>query len=198
MRRRIEKIDVFHYVYAVLHHPAYRARYAADLKRSLPRVPFAPPVAEGGAGFWPLAEAGRALAALHVGYETAPEHPLDLVHAEGAPLTDRVERMKLDEGAGTLRLNGALTLAGIPPEAFGYRLGNRSALGWLADQVRVKTDKRSGIVHDPNVAGGASSLGGGAAGPGGAVAALVRRVTHVSVETVRIVDALPDLGLPGE
>ena len=194
--REIQKADVFHYVYAVLHHPAYRARYAADLKRSLPRVPFAPSVAEGGAGFWPFAEAGRALAALHVGYEAAPEYPLDLVHAEGAPLSDRVERMKLDEAAGTLRLNGALTLAGIPPEAFGYRLGNRSALGWLADQVRVKTDKRSGIVHDPNTAG--SSLGGGAAGPGGAVAALVRRVTHVSVETVRIVAALPDLGLPGE
>ena len=195
--REIQKADVFHYVYAVLHHPAYRARYAADLKRSLPRVPFAPPVAEGGAGFWPFAEAGRALAALHVGYEAAPEYPLDLVHAEGAPLTDRVERMKLDEGAGTLRLNGALTLAGIPPEAFAYRLGNRSALGWLADQVRVKTDKRSGIVHDPNTAG--SSLGGGAAaGPGGAVAALVRRVTWVSVETVRIVAGLPELGLPDE
>ena len=174
----LTKEDVFHYVYAVLHHPQYRARYAADLKRSLPRVPFAP-------AFWPLAEAGRLLAALHVGYETAPEHPLRLVHAEGRPLSYRVEKMALDEDAGTLRLNDALTLEGIPPEAHRYRLGNRSALAWLVDQLRVKTDRRSGIVHDPN-----------AAFSGDEIVHLVQRVTHVSVETVRIVEGLPDLGLP--
>ena len=174
----IAKADVFHYVYAVLHHPAYRARYAADLKRSLPRVPFAPT-------FHDLAEAGRRLAALHVGYETADEYPLTVEHAPGTPLTYRVEKMKLDEDAGTLRLNDSLTLAGIPPEAARYRLGNRSALAWLADQLRVKTDARSGIVHDPN-----------AAFEGDEIAALVKRVTTVSVETVAIVEALPDLGLP--
>jgi predicted helicase len=36
----ISKWDIFHYVYAVLHHPAYRERYAANLKRELPRIPF--------------------------------------------------------------------------------------------------------------------------------------------------------------
>ena len=29
-----------HYVYAVLHHPVYRERYAANLRRELPRIPF--------------------------------------------------------------------------------------------------------------------------------------------------------------
>ena len=178
--REITKEDVFHYVYAVLHHPAYRARYAADLKRSLPRVPLAPT-------FWGLADAGRALAALHVDYETAPEHPLALVHDARQPLTYRIQKMKLDEEAGTLRLNDSLTLEGIPPEAVRYRLGNRSALAWLADQLRVKTDARSGIVHDPN-----------AAFAGDEVVGLVRRVTHVSVETVRIVEGLPELGLPAD
>ena len=93
--------------------------------------------------------------------------------------------MKLDEDAGTLRLNDAIALTGIPPEAHRYRLGNRSALEWLADQLRVKTDKRSGIVHDSNVAFS-----------GDEIVSLIRRVTHVSVETVRIVEGLPDLGLP--
>ena len=174
----ISKEDVFHYVYAVLHHPAYRERYAADLKRSLPRIPFAPE-------FGPFAEAGRALAALHVGYETAPAYDLDLVHDDRQPLTYRVEKMKLDEDAGTLQLNDALTLAGVPEAAHRYRLGNRSALAWLVDQLRVKTDKRSGIVHDPN-----------AAFEGDEIVSLIRRVTHVSVETVRIVEGLPGLGLP--
>src|SRR5207249_3268154 len=36
----ITKWDIFHYVYAVLHHPAYRQRYAANLRRELPRIPF--------------------------------------------------------------------------------------------------------------------------------------------------------------
>lgn len=183
----ITKRDVFHYVYAVLHHPAYRARYAADLKRSLPRIPYASTVAEGGPGFRPFAEAGRALAALHVGYEAAAPYPLALAHAEGTPLTYRVEKMRLDEVAGTLRLNASLTLTGVPEAAHRYRLGNRSALGWLVDQLRVKTDKRSGITHDPN-----------AAFDGDALVDLVRRVTTVSVETVQIVEALPPLGLPGE
>ena len=174
----ISKEDVFHYVYAVLHHPAYRERYAADLKRSLPRIPFAPE-------FGPFAEAGRALAALHVGYETAPAYDLDLVHDDRQPLTYRVEKMKLDEDAGTLQLNDALTLTGVPEAAHRYRLGNRSALAWLVDQLRVKTDKRSGIVHDPN-----------AAFEGDEIVSLIRRVTHVSVETVRIVEGLPGLGLP--
>ncbi len=38
--RSITKWDIFHYVYAVLHHPEYRERYAANLKRELPRIPF--------------------------------------------------------------------------------------------------------------------------------------------------------------
>ena len=39
--RSITKWDIFHYVYAVLHHPEYRERYAANLRRELPRIPFA-------------------------------------------------------------------------------------------------------------------------------------------------------------
>ena len=40
--KKISKWDIFHYVYAVLHHPQYRERYAANLSRELPRIPFAP------------------------------------------------------------------------------------------------------------------------------------------------------------
>ena len=60
----ITKWDIFHYVYALLHHPAYRETYAANLKRELPRIPFAP-------DFPAFAEAGRKLAELHVDYEAA-------------------------------------------------------------------------------------------------------------------------------
>ena len=50
----------------------------------------------------------------------------------------------------SLIYNEFLTLDGIPPEAFEYRLGNRSALEWVIDQYQVSTDKRSGITNDPN------------------------------------------------
>jgi len=42
------------------------------------------------------------------------------------------------------------TLTAIPLQALDYRLGNRSALHWLIDRYRVRTDKRSGIVNEPN------------------------------------------------
>lgn len=180
----ITKWDVFHYAYAVLHHPAYRARYAADLRRTLPRLPFAP--TDGGT-FRALADAGRALADLHVGFESAPEHPLR--EARAAAFAGPFTAMRwADKSKTALRLTDALTLDGIPSEAHAYRLGNRSALDWLVDQLRVKQDKRSGIVHDPTAPGGTDVDG---------IARLVRQVAYVSVETARIVAGLPDLGLPG-
>ncbi len=69
------------------------------------------------------------------------------------PLSYRVEKMRLSKDKTQLKVNDSLTLAGIPPEVFQYRLGNRSALDCMIDQYRVKTDKRSGITADPNRAG---------------------------------------------
>ncbi len=78
-------------------------------------------------------------------------------------------------------MNDSLSLAGIPPEVFGYRLGNRSALDWVIDQYRVKTDKRSGIASDPNRADDPEYI-----------VRLVGQVVRVSLKTVRIVGGLPE------
>ena len=139
----IGKWDIFHYVYGLLHHPAYRERYQANLKRDLPRIPYAP-------DFRAFAAAGARLAAIHVGYEEQQQYLLAQVETPEMPLDWRVEKMRLSKDKTQLRYNGFLTLEGIPAEAFAYRLGNRSALDWVIDQYRVKTDKRSGIVNDPN------------------------------------------------
>ena len=169
----ISKWDIFHYVYGVLHQPSYREKFADNLKLELPRIPFL-------ADFRAVAEAGRRLAALHVGYEDVEPWPLEWVYAEGVPLSYRVEKMKLSKDKTTLVVNETLTLAGIPPEASAYRLGNRSALEWVVDQYRVSTDKRSGIVTDPNRADDPEYI-----------VHLVEKVVRVSVETVRIVSELP-------
>ena len=94
----------------------------------------------------------------------------------------RVDRMKFSKDKTRLTYNEFLTLEGIPPEVFDYRLGNRSALEWIVDQYRVKVDKRSGIVNDPNRAEDAEYI-----------LRLIRQVITVSLETVDIVKGLSAL-----
>ena len=86
----------------------------------------------------------------HLNYEQIEVHKLDWIETPDVPLSYRVEKMKLAKDKTSLRVNDSLRLGGIPPAVFDYRLGNRSALDWVIDQYRVKTDKRSGITSDPN------------------------------------------------
>ena len=172
---QITKWDIFNYTYAVLHHPDYRERYAADLKRDLPHIPYAP-------DFWAFADAGAQLADLHVHYETQPQYPLTFVEDAAKQLDFRVERMKFSKDRTRLLYNDFLTLEGIPAEAFAYRLGPYSALEWVVNQYRVKSERRSGLVNNPN----------DAADPR-AIVQLIGSVVSVSLETVGIVEALPQL-----
>ena len=139
-------------------------------------IPFAP-------AFWPFVEAGRRLAELHVGYEDQPEYPLTWIENDDAPLNYRVEKMRLSRDKTRLTYNDFLALDGIPPQAFDYRLGNRAALEWIIDRYRVTTDKRSGIVNDPNRLDDPQ-----------VIVRLIGKVITVSVETMKIVGGLPDLG----
>ena len=176
----ITKWDIFHYVYGLLHHPFYRVRYQANLKRELPRIPFAP-------DFHAFAVAGSRLARIHVGYEEQPEYRLRQVETPDVPLDWRVEKMRLSKEMTQLHYNEFLTLDGVPAEAFDYRLGNRSALEWVIDQYRVKKDGRSGIVNDPNREDDPQYI-----------VRLIGKVISVSLETVKIVQGLPELGVPEE
>ncbi len=174
----ISKWDIFHYNYALLHHPAYREKYERNLKRDLPHIPFAK-------DFWGFARAGAELADLHVSYESAPKYDaLKYIETPGMPIDWRVEKMRLSKDKTQLKYNDFLTLDSIPPEAFEYRLGNRSALEWVVDQYRVKVDKRSGIVNDPNRADQPRYI-----------VDLIARVIHVSLRTVEIVRELPELAV---
>lgn len=173
---KIGKWDIFDYVYGVLHSPEYRERYAANLKRELPRIPFAP-------DFWGFARAGARLAELHVNYEKQPEYPLQRIENPKEKLNLRVEKMRLGKDKTSLTYNSFLTLAGIPAETYEYRLGNRSALEWIVDQYQVSTDKRSGITNDPNRKDDKEYI-----------LRLIGQVIYVSLETVKIVKSLPELG----
>ena len=171
--KKIGKWDIFYYVYGILHHPGYREKFADNLKRELPRIPFAP-------DFWAFAKAGEELARLHLDYEKLEPYPLDFNTDEETPLSYKVEKMRLSKDKTQLVVNPSLTLAGIPPEVFQYRLGNRSALDWVIDQYQITQDKRSGIRSDPNREDDEEYI-----------VRLVGQVVRVSVETVRIVEGLP-------
>ena len=176
----ITKWDIFHYVYALLHHPDYRERYQANLNRDRPRLPYAP-------DFWEFAKAGQRLGEIHIGYEEMPEYQLAFIENREVPINWRVEKMKLSKDKTQLVYNDFLTLDGIPAKAFDYRLGNRSALEWVINQYCVKTDKRSGIVNDPNRADDPRYI-----------VKLIGKVITVSLETVEIVEGLPGLGVADE
>ncbi|MBD2269905.1 helicase [Anabaena sp. FACHB-1391] len=174
----ITKWDIFYYIYAVLHHPHYRERYAANLKRELPRIPFAPQ-------FHPFVIAGKRLAEIHINYEKQPEYHLKHLENKDLPIDWRVEKMRLSKDKTQIKYNDFLTLTGIPSAVFLYRLGNRSALDWIIDQYQVTTDKRSEITNDPNRLDDEQYI-----------VRLIKQIITVSLETVEIVNNLPDLGLP--
>ena len=172
----ITKWDIFHYTYALLHHPAYREKYEMNLKRDLPHIPFAK-------DFWGFTDAGAQLANLHVNYESVPKYDkLRKVETPGMQVNWDVEKMKLSKDKTQLTYNDFLTLDGIPAEVYDYRLGTRSALEWVVDQYRVKVDKRSGIKNDPNREGEPRYI-----------VDLIGSVINVSLKTVEIIESLPEL-----
>ncbi len=220
----ITKEAIFHYTYAVLHHPAYRTKYELNLKREFPRLPF-----YGNFGQW--AAWGQALMDLHIGYETVTPYALvrrdaknpspgpspvgrgassPLFSSEQTPLPNgegsgeglRAEgffphqlaqtpvaakapkpRLKADEQAGQIEIDDVTTLSGIPPEAWQYRLGNRSALAWVLDQYKEKKPS------DPTIAERFDTYR--FADYKEHVIDLLARVCTVSVETMRIVAQMP-------
>ncbi len=186
------KDDIFASIYALLHSEQYRSTYAADLKRQLPRIPL-PDTAE---DFRKFVEAGERLLDLHIRYEEQPEYPLNeetALGAESDPDFYRVQKLRWGGNARTpdksqIVVNGNVTLTGIPDDAHEYMLGPRSALEWILDRYQVKTDKASGIVNDPNAWGLEH-------GNPRYIVDLIKKVTYVSVETVKIVKSLPRLTL---
>ena len=173
----ITKWDIFHYTYGLLHHPVYREKYAMNLKRDLPHIPFAE-------DFWAFAKAGEQLADLHVNYESVPKYEkLQLLEAPEQHKIDwQVEKMRFSKDKTQIYYNDYFTLDGIPAAAYAYRLGTRAAVEWVVDQYRVKIDKRSGIRNDPNRTDQPRYI-----------VDLIASVITVSLKTMEIVKGLPTL-----
>jgi predicted helicase len=192
--------DIFFHVYGLLHSPHYRTTLASDLRKSLPRIP---PI-EVAETFWAFSKAGRDLADLHLNYEDVEPWPdLGVRFADGfdaddpaawrvermryLKVTDPKSRMKIDDRT-TVIVNSRIIVVGIPERAHEYQLGSRSVIDWVLDQYQVKTHSKSGIINDPN--DWAVELGRPKY-----IFDLLCSVVTVSIRTLEIVDALPELDL---
>jgi predicted helicase len=172
--RAITKEDIFYYVYAVLHNPEYRKKYELNLKREFPRIPFYE-------DFFQWVNWGKQLMELHLNYETIDPYPLNIVgtfHETSLQKTPK-PKLKADKIKNQIILDDVTTLTNIPPLAWEYKLGNRSALEWILDQYKEKKPKDPTIAERFNKYRFADYKE--------TVIDLLMRVTTVSVETMQII-----------
>lgn len=183
---KVTKEDIFYYVYGLLHSPDYRRSFAANLKKELPRLP----LVEKPADFWAFSKAGRALADLHLNYETQP--PCSDVVVEGAESGQfQVKKMLFPNKAdkSVIEYNPWIKLTHIPLEAYEYVVNGRSAIEWIMERYQIRTDKDSGITNDPN--DWATEHG-----KPRYILDLLLSVITVSLETLKIIQGLPKLDFP--
>ena len=192
---RVTKEDIFYYVYGILHAPDYRTTFAADLKKSLPRLP----LVESPDDFWAFSHAGRDLAELHLGYERVEPYAGCRIRLAPSMRGDdtvdyRVEKMRFGKADGktvdksVIHYNAGITIESIPLEAYDYVVNGKSAIEWVMERYAVKTDPASQITNDPNDWCREHD------DPKYIYNLLLRLIT-VSLETMKIVRALPKLKL---
>jgi len=179
----ISKEDIFWYVYGILHSPEYKQRFAADLKKMLPRIPFAE-------DFNAFSAAGRQLGDWHLNYETVDpflltEEAKRLVMEPDDYLVTKMTFGKKDgkPDKSVIVYNPHLVLRDIPLEAYEYVVNGKSAIEWIMERYQVTVDKASGIKNDPNEWSEDPRH----------IVDLLKRIVRVSLESVRIVKALPAL-----
>lgn len=207
--KAVTKEHIFYYVYGILHSPQYRERFAADLKKSLPRIPIVDDVQD----FMAFYKAGKALAELHLNYEQVPPSPnitatiADAVYKEptdDAPFgytkydhyfVDKMVFPKVRNEAGKLvpdksRIiyNGNITIENIPAKAYEYIVNGKSAIEWIMERYAVTQDSKSLITNDPNEWSREH-------GNPTYIYDLLLSVINLSVQTVDIVNSLPELKL---
>jgi predicted helicase len=181
----VTKDAIFAYCYAVLHDPVYREKYALNLKREFPRIPFYP-------DFEQWVEWGEKLLELHIGYEKVKPFNLtrtDTPNPKRADGTHPKPKLKSNPEAGNIVIDEDTQLSGIPHEAWDYRLGNRSGIDWVLDQHKEKTPR------DPTIRAKFNSYR--FADYKESCIDLLGRVVTVSLETVAITDAMKALDRSG-
>lgn len=175
----------------MLHSKDYRERFAADLKKSLPRIPIVERIED----FMAFYKAGKQLAELHLNYEEVPPHPEVVVHitAQRADQDDydyfRVDpkmKFRSKDDKSVILYNANIRLENIPLKAYDYIVNGKSAIEWIVERYCVSIDKKSLIKNDANDWAREH-------GKPRYILDLLLSVINVSTQTVDIVNNLPHL-----
>lgn len=180
---KVTKEDIFYYVYGILHSKDYRTKFAADLKKMLPRIPLVDKVED----FWTFSNAGRDLAKLHLNYED--QAPLSSVKVTGYEIGNFIVnkmKFKSKEDKSEIIYNDYIRISNIPAEAYEYVVNGKSAIEWILDRYQVTIHKESQIKNDPNDWAREHNKPR-------YILDLLLSVISLSVATVKIVNSLPRL-----
>lgn len=176
----ITKVDIFYYVYGILHHPSYKEQYSINLKNDFPHIPFYE-------DFWRWSDWGKTLMDLHINFERVAPYPLSRVEVD--PETNRkavLPRLLARKDTGKIEIDTLTTLTGVPSEVWDYRLGTYSAVEWVLERYKEKTPKDPTIREKFNAYKFADYKE--------QVIDLISRVCTVSIETMKIVKEMEDTG----
>jgi len=186
--KNVTKEDIFYYVYGFLHSTEYRETFANDLKKMLPRLPLVEDVRD----FWKFSKAGRALAELHLNYETvAPFSDVTVTGDDGKFYTVEKMRFPKKDQKDTIIFNSKITVSNIPAKAYEYVVNGKSAIEWIMERYAVTTHKESQITNNPN--DWAEEVGNPRY-----ILDLLLSIINVSVQTVDIVNGLPKIDFGAE
>lgn len=176
--------DLVAYIYAILNSPTYQEKYKYELQKEYPRIPVVKNKEK-------YVEIGKKLIDLHLNYEHAQPYSNVKVNFKGHP-NYRVREMKftkkrnpetkkLEKDYSTIAFNDSITISNIPLDAYDYIINGKSAIEWIMDQYRVKTDKKSGITDDPNNYSDDPKY----------IFNLLLRIINVSLKTIDLINQLP-------
>ncbi|MCA4766445.1 DEAD/DEAH box helicase [Mycobacterium avium subsp. hominissuis] len=169
--------DTFYYVYGVLHSNEYKMLYSSDLNKAMARIPLLKNKEQ-------YVDIGRKLIQLHLNYENQKKWENVEVQIHENEPDYRVKKMKHPKKGDleTIIYNDCITIKNIPIEAYGYIVNGRSAIEWIIDQYRVKTDKKSGIIDDPNEFSDDPKY----------ILNLLLSIITVSMKTLELIEELPE------
>lgn len=183
---KMNEQDFIQYVYGVNHSKEYQKKYKIELLKEYPHIPLLK-------NSKAYIEVGKKLMDLHLNYEEVPVYPKVKIIASENP-SYVVKKMKFDKkkdpetnrnvkDRSKIIFNSDITVENIPEKAYEYVVNGRSAIEWIMDQYQVKTDKKSGIIDDPNDFSDDPKY----------IFNLLLRIINVSVQTVDLVNSLPKL-----
>ena len=182
---RTTKEDVFYYVYGILHAKEYRERFAADLQKSLPRLP----LVEDTKTFRAFVSVGKKLAALHLNYESIEPHPSVIVENDSA--APKVQQMRFgksngEEDKSIIHFNDAIRIINIPLRAYDWQVNGKSPIEWVMERYAVTVNRDSQIRNDPNEWCKEIEQPR-------YILELIGRIVNVSIQTLDLIAALPPL-----